>query len=53
MYMVNVKGNLQKMLKIIERSKAVRVFLYFAITAGLIAELIFLIPSILKVIYHG
>lgn len=41
MLMVNVKGNLQKMLKIIERSKPVRVFLYFLVSVSSLTLLIY------------
>lgn len=53
MFMIKVKGNINKMLKIIERSKAVRIFLYFAICCGVITQLIYELPDILKVINHG
>jgi len=49
MFMVNVKGDLNKMLKIIERSKAVRIFLYFAISAGCVTLLTYRLLEV----YHG
>jgi len=51
--MLNVKGNINKMFKIIERSKAVRAFLYFAICCGVLSQLIYELPNILRVINHG